>query len=273
MFSEPPTAGEASVCRTPFTAEAAKADKVIRLTANRATFGPRQPGSSLAHHHHANHLSQHTRTEGSATGNCRQDLCLNGPLTSDSLTNIQPNNPSESSSPSTPTLVAAPCGPRVSSWAQLPLRRGQRSPRMVKQEPFPEAQLPEGPTGQRLRPGEGRRWQCRCEHSQVLGGHALWVRSHCQGPQGAVRSSALLPLSPGSALDPGLSLRLEPQAHSCLGILPVLFTVLCRCHMSSSLSSCKSLLKHHLPREAFPATGAKSSPPAFPGSSLHCISP
>lgn len=41
MFSEPP-AGEASVCRTPFTAEAAKADKVIRLTANRATFGPWQ---------------------------------------------------------------------------------------------------------------------------------------------------------------------------------------------------------------------------------------
>ena len=70
MFSEPPTAGEASVCRTPFTAEAAKADEVIRLTANRATFGPRQPGSSLAHHHHANHLSQHTWSEGSATGNC-----------------------------------------------------------------------------------------------------------------------------------------------------------------------------------------------------------
>lgn len=73
---------------------------------------PGKPGSSLAHHHHTNHLSQHTRSEGSATGNCRQDLCLNGPLTSDSLTNFQPNNPSESSSPFHPYPGGSPMWPQ-----------------------------------------------------------------------------------------------------------------------------------------------------------------
>ena len=111
MFSEPPTAGEASVCRTPFTAEAAKADKVIRLTANRATFGPWQPGSSLAHHHHTNHLSQYTRSEGSATGNCRQDLCLNRPPPLTPSPTSSPTTPQRAAHPSAPTLVAAPCGP------------------------------------------------------------------------------------------------------------------------------------------------------------------
>lgn len=167
-------------------------------------------------------------------------------------------------------------------WPQhLPLgaaafEEGSEVPQMVKQEPFPEgSSFLEVQTGQRLRPGEGKRWQCRRAHSRVLGRHTLWVDPPVMGPGPgvAVRSSALLPLSPGSALDRGLSLRLEPQAHTCSGFLPVPFALLCRCHMSTSLSSCKSLQKHHLPREAFPAIGVKSPPPAFPGSSLHRISP
>ena len=45
---------------------------------------------------------------------------------------LAPTTPQGAAHPSSPSLVVAPCGPSVSPWVQLPLRRGQRSPRMVK---------------------------------------------------------------------------------------------------------------------------------------------
>ena len=183
-----PRAGEASVCRAPFTAEVAEAHEVTGLTAGRARFGPWQsePRSLAPVWPVTTTLTTSLGAPGARAlppETADRTSAWKGPSPlAPSPVSLQPQPRREQITPARWQPCVAPASPAGHSW---PLGRGGRRPWIVvRQEPFPEARLPGGPD--RAAPvatrGEGTAAQA---WARLSAGRAHTGGTHCQGPRHA----------------------------------------------------------------------------------------